>query len=358
MMMPDDADTARLRTPSTSDRGSAPRPSGLRLALQLTGFALGIGLLVWFIRDVLRPANRPNLERLLSASTLDVALLLGLSVLLVVISGATFRQVLRPVHRLPWWGSQATNVIACLLALLPFKVSIMFRVLMHNRRDGVPLLTIGAWFLIMSVVIMGAIAPVLVVNSVHPRVDLMWFMGAIGGVAAVYTALVASAKFAASAGGWCVVERIWHALPMPGFIRRSTILDRAHEGVRMAADARSLAIVAVLRFTELAIQTARVIVAARIVGQELSLDTAVLSGTVYFLIGAAAPTGQLGTREQGTSKLVASVAPGLELGPLQTIILSISLAELIVLIVGSSIGMGVLKPWRSGRTPAGTGVNA
>jgi Lysylphosphatidylglycerol synthase TM region len=334
------------------NNASAPEPADARgmspakLALQALGGVIGLSLLVWCVSVAFKPENRAKLERLADAPRDQLALLVALSLIVVLVSGETFRRVLWPIRRLPFVRTHATNAIASLLALLPFKLSIVFRVIVHNRRDSVPLLTIGAWFIAVSGVILTVLAPVMLASWWRGRADAVWLFTATGGVVLSAAALLIVARFTSSDRGWSFVEHLWNTLPIPGLIRRTNLIHRAHEGLRMLSHPGSLTVCVGLRVLDLASQAARVYIAARIVGHDLPWDQAALAGSLYFLVGAVAPTGQLGAREGLTAGLAAALLKGQNLDQFAVIVLVVSASEMLVLLVLSVLGMPIVRPDR------------
>lgn len=331
---------------SSSVAHAKTRMSGARLALQALGGLVGLGLLVLCVMVALKPDNRAKLERLADAPKDQLALLVGLSLVVVIVSGETFRRVLSPVRSLPFIRTQATNAIASLLALLPFKLSIVFRVIVHNRRDGVPLLTIGAWFIAVAGVIFAVLAPVMLASWWRGQADALWLLGVLMGVACSISALLMVARIVSSDKGWRWVQGVFASIPVVSALKPTSLLDRAHEGLQMLSHPSSLLACVALRLLDLACQTARVYVAARIVGQELPLDQAALAGSLYFLVGAVAPTGQLGAREGLTSYLVSKLLPGQDFSQFAVIVLVVSASEMLVLLVMCVIGMPIVRPDR------------
>jgi hypothetical protein len=334
---------------------SAPRRNTLTLALQLLGFAAGVGLMVWAGSFVFSDANVEARQRIWSAPAHLVALLLGLSVLTHLINGSLFYAALAPVRRLRFWEVQAVNAMASLLASLPFKLSVLLRVAVHHRRDGVPLLTIGAWFIAVGVVMLASAAPVIIVSLARPTVDALWFVLVIVGVALSAGTVVAAAGFFSEGRGWALVERVWNALPLPGALRgepdpaegrrRPTLLDRGHEGLRMLAHPGAVFASAGLRLADAGVHAGRFLVAAAILGVPLAADHAVLAGSSYYLIGALAPTGALGAREGGTG-LIGQILAEVDLGQFMLIVVVVTAADLLVLLVGGAVGLAFLRPDR------------
>ena len=335
--------------------GSTPPRRGvgrvLRLTVQILGCAIGIGLLGWCVSIALRPSNRAALKQLQTASAMDIALLIGLSIIVLLASGGAFRETLRPIKRLPMLDVQATNVIACLLALLPFKLSVFFRVLVHNRRDGVPVLTIGAWFGAVGVVILCVLLPMIGASVWRGKADDLWFITSGGGMLAMLLTVLLVARTFRSEEGWAWAQRSYAKLPLPRSIGAdskfaTTFFEKSHEGVRMLAAPRVVFGCALLRVIDIGAQAGRIAVAAAIVDSPLHWEQALLAGSSFFLIGAAAPTGALGVREAGTASLLTKFLPGIAMETFATIVLTVTAVEAIVMIVGSIAAGAYLRPDR------------
>lgn len=344
--MPDTTLNVPEATPRLPEDESEGTKSRAKMAVQIFGFLIGIGLMVWVIGAVLSPENQQKLARLREATPQQLLGLLGLSALIIVVSGEVFRRSLAPVKRLPILGLHATNVIACLLALLPFKLSIVFRVIVHNRRDKVPLLTIGAWFAAVSVITLLAVIPILGAGIARGTPDLAWYAISIGGIVVGIGVMLAIARALSRESTWEWFKGVWGRLPLPKALKSHGLMERAHEGVRMLASPGAVLACTGLRMADICVQAFRFMLAATILDQPLSWDQAVLAGGAYFLIGAAAPTGQLGAREAGTAGLLATLVPYIELRTFATVVLVISGSEMIVLLAGSAIGVAYLRPDR------------
>ncbi len=352
-----------MSEPASQGSNGPGAPSGggrgvVKIVLQVLGFAVGIGLLAWCVHSALQ--DREGLTRLGSATMGQIGALVGLTIVIVVASGAVFRETLVPIRKLPIVESQATNCIACLLVLVPFKLSALFRVLVHNRRDGVPLLTIGAWFGAVGVVILCVLVPTLAAGAWRGRADAAWFTTAGGGMLACLLIVLITGRVFATPGGWAWAQRMYGRLPLPAKLRPGSTLatvlfEKAHEGVRMLASPRVVFGCAALRLIDFAAQAGRIAVAAAIVGQELNWEHALLAGTIFFLITAAAPSGALGAREGGTAMLIGAILPGLDFTHFKVVVLTVSATEAAVLLVGSVASMAYLRPdrlLRLGHKPA------
>jgi hypothetical protein len=324
-------------------------PPILKLAVQVLGFAIGIALLAWCVHGALK--NPEGFRRLGEASPGQVAALVGLTLVVILASGAVFRETLVPIRRLPMLEVQATNFIACLLVLVPFKLSVLFRILVHNRRDKVPLLTIGAWFAAVGVVILCVLVPTIAASVWRGRADTLWFIGAGGGMLLSLTAVLLIARFFATVRGWAWLKGHYGRIPLPARLRAGStaadaLLEKAHEGVRMLASPRVVYGCALMRLVDFAAQAGRIAVAAAIVGQSISWEHALLAGTIFFFITAAAPSGAIGTREGGTAWLIATVLPSLDQGLFKVVVIAVSATEAIVLLAGSVLSIAYLRPDR------------
>ena len=72
-----------------------------------------------------------------------------------------------PVQRLRTLDVVAVNAIATLLNYLPFKLSVISRIVIHNRRDGVPLGKIVGWLAAVGVGGVISFGPVALVSLWH-----------------------------------------------------------------------------------------------------------------------------------------------------------------------------------------------
>ncbi len=265
----------------------------LRAAVQIAGFAIGLALLWYCATRALDPKNREHLARLREVTAGQSGALIGLTLLSLVANGSVFWLTIRPVKRLPYGDTLAVNAVATLLALAPFKLSLVFRVVVHKARNGLPILTGGAW---MAAVAAPAGAS-LWRRHAGAGVDGLWWAASIGGIVVDGVVLVLLARYFLSPGGWGWIERLFANIP--GKKLHEVLLPRGHESLRMLADPGGVAGGLAVRAGDIAIQTARFIIAAKVIGVALAPGDALIIASVYFLIGAAAPTGAIGFREGG-----------------------------------------------------------
>lgn len=336
------------RPPPTS---SPPILRFLRPALQLLAFGVGVGVIIWTVRIALDPKNRPVLNQLRDAPIEYPIALALLCLASILVNGAAFWVQLVPVRRLKLLDVVCVNALASILSYLPFKISVLFRVLIHTRRDRMSILSIGAWFLSVGAMMGVVLLPLAGVSAWRQAVDAVWFLGSALAVAFCVGLMLTIAKALARDRGWAWFRARFDRLPMPGLIRRvlnkpDGPLDRAHESVRMLAHTPAVLAGVALRVVDVAINAARYYIAAKALGVPMSVDQAVIAGSVFFIIGVIAPAGQLGVREGGTAGLLKALIPGVDLDGLLIIGLLLSVTEAFVSIAASVPAWAVLRPDR------------
>ncbi|GIK20094.1 MAG: hypothetical protein AMXMBFR77_21920 [Phycisphaerales bacterium] len=332
---------------------NAGRRPVLRFALQIVGFVGGLALLGWCVRAALSPENREQLARLGDAPAWSVAVLLGLSAASVALNGLAFWSALLPARRLHASDVIATNALATFLNYLPFKLSAISRVVIHNRRDRVPLLTIGGWFGAVLGVMAASLVPLVAASLWRQTVDAAWWAVALLGPIAAGGGLVALARPFADERGLARLHVILDPLAV-GPLRRALRSERfaqLHAGVTMLADPRAVAIGVSVRLADVAVQTARFVLAASILGVALPWDHAALVASSYFLISVVSPFGMLGTREAGTVWLAAALglvgASDATTHPLVVVTLFITGTESVVLLASAALAVLWLRRTRS-----------
>jgi hypothetical protein len=304
------------------DRGLA----GWQIALQVIGGAIGVGLLAWALSIVFSDENREQLDRALHAPAYLTASLVALSALSVVLNGLMFWAVVRPIRRLHPVSVIGVNAIATFLSVLPAKLGLAVRGLVHHRRDGMPLRDVVAWLAAMSALGLAALVPVGVVSRWRLDIDLIWIVLTLGGVIATHACGVVLGRLGArgalkgmiaklSLGSWRIVQ---HPVPVG-----------LHAG---------------LRLLDLAVLAARFLVAASILGLALPLDQAILLGAMFFFFGVIAPAGTLGTREVAVAAI--GVSLGLERGPVYTAVLIVAAIELVTSFAMALVASFWIRPDR------------
>lgn len=329
-------------TDGTDARGGGRR-SVVRAVVQTIGFGIGIALLVWTISEALSAENRAQLARLGDAQPWQVALLAFGGVATVILNGLIFWCVLRPVKKLRALDVVAVNAVATLLAYLPFKLSVVARIAIHRRRDGVPLLTIGAWFAAMAALLFATLVPAGAASMLFKDIDWLWAVAVISGVFAANGMVVLLSRVIEGERGMTRLMQ-WSRYLKSGAIDRLLSGRRfaeLHAGLTMTGDPGGVLGAAWLRLGDAGVQAVRFWIAAQVLGVPLELDGAVLLGFTFFLIGVVSPFGMLGAREGGTLAIAELIGLGaLEDGsnPIPALILFVSGTESIVALAGAGFG--------------------
>lgn len=344
-----------LTPPSEADREAAarvpgsPRASRGRLAvvLQLVGFIAALGIFGWCVMQAFSEQNRAQLARLGEADPMLVAAMLGLSAGVLIVNGLIFWVVLLPERRLPALDVLATNAIATFVAYVPFKLSLAVRLAVHNRRDGVPLLTIAGWFAAIGVLMLAVIGPLAAASLWRGSLDTWWWVTAAGGVVLLVGLAIGCAEVFARERGRGRLLRVLRPIAV-GPIARLLSGDgfaKLHAGLGMLAHVKASIIATLLRLIDLALQAARFAVAAQILGVDLRLEQAVLLATTHFAIGVLSPFGMLGSREAGTVGIAALIGLSGEDSVL-VMTLFVTGTESVVYLLGAVLGMVRLRAHR------------
>lgn len=291
-----------------------------KILMQLTGFVVGLALLVWIIHSAIREGDW---EKLFDADPRLVAALLGCSLLSAFLNGSMFWITVRPIKRLGFWDLQRVNIVAYMLNYAPIRLGAIARVLYHLRVDGLGLLQVGAWFSLIGYTLALAMGSWLLATLVHPDIDWLW-----AGLVVVQLLM----------GGMAL--RIFCSLPL--IVRHGRGIDR------MVTDPLALGGSIVLRVVDLGAFTGRMAVAAAILGIELE-PSHVVKLAMVALAAQLIPFGRVGFRE------AAVAATGVHVvdveGNMNQLALLESAGEALVFIpLGMLALFWFLPRWREGET--------
>jgi hypothetical protein len=325
-----------------------PRRRALTLAIQALISLAGLALLVWAVALAFSPANREKLTALRQAPPLHILALLALSLLTQTINGLIFWVSLLPVRRLRLPDVLATNAICTFLAYMPFKLGALLRIAIHNRRDRVPLLTIGAWFAAIAILMALTFAPPVAASLILKRIDPTWVVATLAGELVLATILVLLARAFRGDAGITRLESLCTALRLhiAGRLLRSRLWQNLHTGFDMLADPRAVGASVALRLADIAAQGARFALAAAILHIALPLHAAVVIALAYFAITIVSPF-IVGLREAGVMKLAALMLPlaftrnGEAFAPVP---LFVTATEALVYLASAGIGLAWLRP--------------
>ena len=300
--------------------------SALQVVVQVFGGLIGVGLLVWALSVVFSEENREQLDRALNAPLHLTLSLVGLSALSVVLNGLMFWAVARPIRRLHPLSVIGVNAIATFLSVLPAKLGLAIRGLVHNRRDGMPLRDVIAWLAAMSALGIAALVPVGAVSKWRLEVDVVWFALALGGVALTHALGVALGKLAARGA-------------FKGLLATMSL-----GSYRSVQHPGPVACHAALRAADRAVLAIRFLIAASVLQMVLPLEQAVLLGAMYFFFGVLAPAGTLGAREAAVAEI--GVALGLDRAAVYTAVLFVAAIELATSFVMALVASIWIRPDR------------
>jgi len=318
------------------------RRSLLRNAFQLAGFGIGMALLVWCVRIVLSEENRSTLERLRDASAWEILLLLSVAASSIILNAVIFWATIRPLHTIRLSDMIATNGVCTFLSYLPFKVSVIARWIIHGRRDGVPTLTIGTWFLVVVGLMVVTIVP-MGLAFVRPEGAGWWWWAAIlGAIALAHWVAMAAARWVRGERG---LDRM-RAMRVPRAMLEHELFRRLHDGADMAGDGHAAWISAGARVLDVGGFTLRIGVAASILGVGLTVEETLLIGLAYFVTGVVSPFGTVGTRE--ASALVFAHSAGVSAAEAQeaaliTAVLLVTVTDAMTSFLGAGFGLAWLR---------------
>ncbi len=340
-----------------SDDSTQSKRSIGRVLVQLVGFLLSLGALGWAVSVALKAENRAQLENLQNASVGQVMAIVGLSFASVAINGLIFWVVIRPVHRIRVTDVISTNAIATFLAYLPFKMGLFARIAIHRKRDGVPVLTIGAWFAAIGVLMLAVLGPMALMSFMLKEVSVLWWVGVGGAVVLSVGVLIGVARVFYGDRG---VKRIASVGVLRWMTERDSFV-RLHAGFDMVASPASSIWAGIFRYLDVLAFAGRFLVAASVLGLPISGGDALLLGSVYFLIGVFSPFGMLGTREAGTIGAaalfgVSAAAIGEDgASPIAAAVVFVTAVEAVVNLGCAGFGVAWLRI-RAGKTPENHGA--
>jgi len=289
-------------TNDTIDKPLIPKRPRWMILVQIIGFLGSVSALGWAVSVALRQENREQLAKLSQATPTELMMLMGLATISVGFNGMLFWVVMNPVHKLRPTDVIAVNAISTLLAYLPFKLSIVSRFVIHNRRDKVPVLTIGAWIVAVTLLMLAVFGPITLASVWQREINSTWWIvSAIG----ILASTILGSQIAKQLEGEIGTKRIAKLLGQR--ITATDSYSRLHIGFEMLANTRSAIVGNIFRVLDIISFALRFYVAALVLDLPISATDSLLLGATYFLIGMASPVGMLGTREAGTIAIATMV---------------------------------------------------
>ena len=274
------------------------RPSVTKIFVQVLGFLIGLALLGWCVKQAFSPENQKQLAALRDAPVHLIAMLVGANAMVLFFSGLSFFCSLRPLRKLNFWDLQATNAIATFLSYVPFKAGMLFRILVHNRRDGVPVALIGAWFGAVSIVMAITLLPLFAASLLTREINGKWIAIAVSLGLVGFAAVCLLAWYFHGTRGMAILRAI--AEKSGAWARRlvrTTFVRTAHGGLDILASPGRVLLLVLVRLIDMGSQALRFYLAGMIVGTPIALDTCVLLASMHFVVGVISPAGTVGTRE-------------------------------------------------------------
>lgn len=285
-----------------NETSSVSKRSVPMICAQVVGFLGSISALIWAVSVALREENREQLAKLSQAEPGELFMLMALATISVGLNGLLFWVIMNPVHKLRPTDVIATNAISTLLAYLPFKLSIVSRFVIHNRRDRIPVLTIGAWIGAITLLMAAVFGPITLVSLWLKEINSLWItVTALG----ILSTTVLGSLIAQQLQGERGTRRIAKLLGQR--LTSSESYGRLHIGFKMLANMRAALLGNLFRVLDIFSFALRFYVAAIVLDLPISSTDSLLLGATYFLIGMASPVGMLGTREAGTIAIASMV---------------------------------------------------
>jgi len=315
--------------------------------VRVLSFVLAFALLAYAASIAFNDDNKENLAKLKNASPTTIGALLGLSLLSLTINGIIFNITIRPVQRLSIPGNLATNALAAFLAYIPLKLSVFLRIGIHTRRDQVPLARVGGWFAAVALLLLSTIGAMSAVCFYHRTIDAMWFALIAGALAIVATTIILLARTFAGERG---LHRLQSLVPdspssLPKRLLRSERFRQLHSALDMLASPRHVVPHMLLRVADIAVQAARVPIAASIIDLSLPYGDAFLIATTSFIVGIISPSGPVGARE-ATVINACTLLQIPEAKAFAVVTLVVTSAEVVAYAIGAIAGLLYLGPSR------------
>ncbi|MFG0305259.1 MAG: lysylphosphatidylglycerol synthase domain-containing protein [Phycisphaerales bacterium JB040] len=339
--------------PAGAPAPAHPARRALSVSLQIIGFVVGVGLLVWVFSVALRDENREQLKKLADASAWQLSGLFALTALSITLNGLMFWVLIFPVRRLRSLDVVAVNALATGLSYLPFKLSLIARVAIHRMRDGLPIATFGAWMIAVVGSLFATVGPIAAASAWRKGIDGVWIVTVVAGVLGANVVVVLMGRLLEGGAGLARIRAVLELVNL-GRLADGERFGQAHLGLSMVARFEAFGAAMLLRLGDLAVQAARFLIAASVLGVDLSFEDAALLGACFFLIGALSPSGEAGLREGGTlvvaeligiSENLARSAEGTDPGsaPLVIIILFVAGTESVVRLVAAGFSVVWLR---------------
>src|SRR5436190_1887050 len=96
-----------------------------KMALQIAGWLIGVGLLAWIVYK----ASRRDWSPILHADPKLIVLLLGCTVASTILNGSAFWVTIQPLRPVRWLDMQGLNLVANMLNYAPIRLGAIARIM-------------------------------------------------------------------------------------------------------------------------------------------------------------------------------------------------------------------------------------
>lgn len=319
----------------------APPRRRLVMLAQGIGAIVCIGLLGWVITRAGAQMTPERWALLRAAPWWQPGLLFALGLFSVAVNGLAWWVALRPVQRIRLADVVAVNAIATALAYLPFKLSVVFRVLYHRTMDGISLLRFGGWAAAVAGPMAAAMIPALLLApSPLRRQPVVFIMVATFAAFASGLALARLSAFFATGAGWRHWRRLVARLAGRRGIKllKGNIVNNLRDALHLLARPRTVCLGVAARFLDGASLAARFLIAGELLGTPVDPGNAAIAGICFFALGVVAPTGTLGIREGGAAGVLAILG----VNDVAPVIVIVSATQILADLIAATVGTMVL----------------
>jgi hypothetical protein len=283
--------------------------------VQAAGFVVGLAFLAWAAKLAMSSENQAALSKLRDmlrgeSGTSTLVMLVLLTLASLALNGLMFWVTSRPLWsattrsaasdttassrlcpRLPLFETLGTNCIATFLSLLPFKLGLLVRSLVHVQRHAMPVSSLLSWFVMFGGMTGATAVVALLAAIVRGKIDFVWAGLVVAGLAVIIVTVMFLAPLAETIARW-IASRV----PSLRFV-----VLLAAPAAAIARSPSTFALHALLRLADFATFAARFALLASALGIALSKEHALLLGSSFLLLNAAAPAGSLGFAEMGVA---------------------------------------------------------
>jgi hypothetical protein len=144
-----------------------------KVAVQVVGFVLGLGLLAWCIVIAVRGGDWSLLA---SAHPGLIAGLIACSVVSFGINGTVFWLTIRPVQPVRMFDQQLLNMVSNVLNYAPIRAGLVARIAFNLRIERLSIIQVGAWYAAIGVTIALPLGACVAATVVRPAFDAWWMV--------------------------------------------------------------------------------------------------------------------------------------------------------------------------------------